>query len=358
MAGNSPQAPGVFGQRNAAEVLERRREREADIRPALYVGASGREFALARDAQNGATYVVANTTGKTYKPGSVVFLGSNTGHPPEVLLSGPPAGFGGASTAFFVPYHTPLPPAPYSEPTLIAYFLFDGFMHATYYYADGSSGALVGSATDISETISGAFVRSDLRGYVNDLCWLYLDEGSLSVCMFDPTAETIYRAAKTTGYQIAGVHYANGYAWWCDGEEVEHGSSGSFATTFRLRRANCDMTDVTTVGTFDFGNDTGDETGFSMGWEQGFAEYIELSAGLFVEVRWTDKVNHDISGTLRITWDYSGTQSHGSSQSWVDPPPTSDVAHESPIPVSDHPVYGPLLSGGAYALTVEERPDA
>lgn len=347
MGGNAPQRPGVFGRRNVNEVLERRREREADLRGALYVGAWGREFATVRDQQNDTTYVVANPTGKTYKPGSVVFLGSNTGHPPEVLLSGPPAGFGGASTAFTVPYRTPLPAEPTVDPDGIAYFL--GSIKAAYYIgADGDE--LVGEAAEVAESLdSPVFIRDDARDKVNGLSLAYAVIASDRISCFDPIAGEVYSYTVPDAYQVSGVHYASGYLWWCEGEKEQHGGSGTFATYFRLRRANCDLTDVTTIGSFEFDNDAGDGPGVSLDWSQGFSAHINLSTGLVVEALWGEG---EVQGSIRITWAYAGTQTHDSSSAWEDPLPSSDVTVEEPVAVTDHPTYGTPLMGGAYPLTV------
>ena len=350
MPASLPQRPSLVGKRNGLAMLERRREREADIRPAVVVSALGREFLTVKDSANDTTYVVANPTGKTYAPDSVVYLGSNTGHGPEFVLAGPPTGFGGSSVSPSIGYRTPLPSEPVTAPTHLAYFL--GSILATYYVGT-VAGDTIGSATEAAESLdSMVFVRSDSREYVNDLCLAYTVQASNRVSLFDPTAETVYSYTPPDAYHISGVHYASGYLWWCEGEDVEHGGVGTYATYFRLRRANCDLTDVTTIGSFEFDNDTGDETGFSMGWDQGFSAHVQRAAGLIVEAPWSDKVNGDINGTIRITWAYAGTQTHESEQSWVDPLPSSDVTLEEPVAVTDHPTYGTPLLGGAYPLTV------
>lgn len=91
--------PSTVRGRNLSSMLDGRRQAEADLRRVLYVRPYGYGFHVVKNLCNDEEYVVADGLGfkRTFAPGTVVMLGSQTGHPGEMLISGPPSGMGGAS---------------------------------------------------------------------------------------------------------------------------------------------------------------------------------------------------------------------------------------------------------------------
>ncbi len=142
----NPQKVSLISQRNTIAVLERLRERHADNRWVIYVRALGRGLDLVKNFCNDQPYRVANVTGRTFTPGSVVMLGSHAAHPGEVIIAGPPPNAGGASrvgTAFFnrTRPEIPEPPTPPEPPTSIPMVGIrnDGStLHAYTFNADGT----------------------------------------------------------------------------------------------------------------------------------------------------------------------------------------------------------------------------
>lgn len=126
--------PSTVRGRNMVSMLDGRRQAEADLRRVLYVRPYGYGFHVVKNLCNDEEYVVADGLGfkRTFAPGTVVMLGSQTGHPGEMLLSGPPSGMGGASafpvTSAVRSGYGPTPEVP-SEPVYTpgsAAFWFDG----------------------------------------------------------------------------------------------------------------------------------------------------------------------------------------------------------------------------------------
>ncbi len=93
----NPRRPTLASSRSFEAVVERRREKEADIRYAIHVAPLGVAYAVVKNQCNDATYVVANNTGRIFSEGAVVMLGSNTGHQGEAIIAGAPPGRGGAA---------------------------------------------------------------------------------------------------------------------------------------------------------------------------------------------------------------------------------------------------------------------
>lgn len=341
--------PSVALSRDLQGVLEARTVATADLRQAVYVRSDGPGWAIVRNRDNGQEYRVSDSTGRTYRPGAAVILGSASGSPGETILGGAPAGYGGSSS--YAPSDTVRTAPP--RATHVAFFS-TGSVVAASYYAEVEPATTLGEAPEAGDEGGGlnsaTFIRRDSRGFVGDYSLAYFVEGEDRISCFDPSAGVVHSYSPSDAYHVSGVGYASGYLWWCEGEDAQHGTIGTYATTFRLCRANCDLTDVTTVSTFDFANDNGEDLHMSFDWTQGFSAHIPMVAGLVVEAPW-GQAGSDISGALRITWGFGGGESHESEQSFGDPLPTSDVPAETVMAVNDHPDYGSPLFGGAFRLT-------
>lgn len=83
--------------RSTADLLERRRKAEADLRPASYVRPAGRGFHVVR-LQDGTEYTVGAGQGSTtYAPGQVVTVATYSGSRDRVIATGPAPGRRGGS---------------------------------------------------------------------------------------------------------------------------------------------------------------------------------------------------------------------------------------------------------------------
>lgn len=350
MPASLPQRPSLVGKRNGLAMLERRREREADIRPAVVVSALGREFLTVKDSANDSTYTVANPTGKTYAPESVVYLGSNTGHGPEFVIAGPPTGFGGSSVSPSIGYRTPLPSEPVAAADGIAFFADGSDVAATYYIAM-TAGVLYGSAAELGSVADAIFVRADPRLYVGAYSLAYWNQSD-TFSVFDPNVPDVYTYTPAADYHLYGFTVDGGYAYWLEGEKVQHGGVGTYSTYFRLRRASLDLSDAATLATFNFPNtfpEKGAGDNYSIVWGAPGVGWnvsiVRMASGLVVDVGFNDGA--EVTGSVRVTTSYVGIDSIANTS---DPMPTGDYVVETPYAVTDHPTYGSPVLGGAFPL--------
>lgn len=124
-----PQRPGLASSRNRRAVMERDRERTNDNRFAVYIQPLGGGLHLVRNHCNPTPYPVGSAVANlSFAPGTDVILGSNGGHPGEVIMGGPPPGRGGVG--FSVPSvrsvgytGVPTEPPPPEEPPLTGQYL-------------------------------------------------------------------------------------------------------------------------------------------------------------------------------------------------------------------------------------------
>jgi len=343
-----PARIGLLNDKGILAILAKSSAQDTPIRRAEVVAALGPGWTRVKDPCNGETYVVPNTAGAQFAPGSMVFLASSQGNPGETIIAGQPPTNRGALGFVLNPRSEVMPIDISGANSHIAFFL--GSIKATY-YREQDAGDLIGDSPEVSESLSYQyFIREDERALVGGLSLAYTIDSMKRVSCFDPFAPAVYSYTVPDAYHVSGVHYANGYLWWCEGEDVEHGGVGTYATYFRLRRANCDLTDVTTMGSFEFDNYAEGVPHFSMSWTLGFSSHAQMTTGLIVDAEWLDKVNHETSGRVRIDWSYNGTHTHDPAPGGD--PPVSDVTTEQPVPVNPHPTFGGPLLGGAYPLTI------
>lgn len=116
---------GLLNETSLRSILDRNREATADLRTAVVVSALGPGWLRLRDVCNETTYDVQNSSGRTYAPGSVVFVGSPGGHPGEVVLGGhPPSGSVGSGGFTITTRRSsyeptlPAPPTPPADPAV------------------------------------------------------------------------------------------------------------------------------------------------------------------------------------------------------------------------------------------------
>lgn len=141
-----PKRASLISSKSFLGVMARLREQEADIRRIIYDRPLGRRLALARGPCNSQPFVVANDSGRTFSPNSVVIAASNTGHEGEVIIAGPPPGNAGASLvgSVTVVRTKPAPPPEEIAPVDPTLYPIIGFVEtadtitANVYEADGT----------------------------------------------------------------------------------------------------------------------------------------------------------------------------------------------------------------------------
>lgn len=339
MGSNLPQDPSAIGRRDLVEVLERQRERSASIVPAIVVSVKGSQFIVVRDVASEQERTVANPTGRTHAPGSRVFLGSNAGHGPEFLISGPP-GEGGNGTSSTRQYKV----AREASPDHVAFF-WDGSVVVATYYLGADSGATIGTASESGSCDYFTFIRRDSRSYVSPFSLAYAVLADNRVSCFDPDAEAVYSYSPTDGYMVSGVTYDSGRLWWIEGEATQHGGVGTYATYFRLMRGNCDLTGVEIVASFEYDNSAfGGHA--SLRWRP-FYQHVSMAAGVVAVANWEDAINHEVAGYLRVAGSFLGVMTHDE-----DSTAPSDADIEEPVAVNDHATYGTPIFGGAFPLVL------
>ena len=153
--------PSTVRGRNLSSMLDGRRQAEADLRRVLYVRPYGYGFHVVKNLCNDEEYVVADGLGfkRTFAPGTVVMLGSQTGHPGEMLISGPPSGMGGASafpvSAAVRSGYGPTPPPPAPDPINWGGLGYIGLSGAL---LDGVSTPTTYTVTPMAFDLSGVYV--------------------------------------------------------------------------------------------------------------------------------------------------------------------------------------------------------
>ncbi len=152
--------PSTVRGRNLSSMLDGRRQAEADLRRVLYVRPYGYGFHVVKNLCNDEEYVVADGLGfkRTFAPGTVVMLGSQTGHPGEMLISGPPSGMGGAS-AFPVTsaVRSGYGPTPEAPPALIDWGGL-GYIGLSGVLLDGVSTPTTWTVTPMAFDLTGAYL--------------------------------------------------------------------------------------------------------------------------------------------------------------------------------------------------------
>ena len=155
--------PSTVRGRNMVSMLDGRRQAEADLRRVLYVRPYGYGFHVVKNLCNDEEYVVADGLGfkRTFAPGTVVMLGSQTGHPGEMLISGPPSGMGGASafpvTSAVRSGYGPTPEPPPEPPPALIDWGGLGYIGLSGVVLDGVSTPRTWTVTPMAFDLTGAY---------------------------------------------------------------------------------------------------------------------------------------------------------------------------------------------------------
>lgn len=143
---------------NLPSILANDQQRTADVRPATYHGRIGKDRHLVRNQGSDIIYSVGGPS-QSFKPGTIVFLGSNTGRPGESIIALPSPTQRGASgypesrirgsVQFPTPDEPPAPPPTCPEYTSYSYIgVYNKSTTDTLYawnYTDGTPGSLIQS---------------------------------------------------------------------------------------------------------------------------------------------------------------------------------------------------------------------
>lgn len=134
-----------------------------------------------------------------------------------------------------------------------------------------------------------------------------VDSNALQV--WDVEGDAIYDYTASAGYVVSPALYADGFLWWIEREETQHGGTGTHATYWRLRKARTDLsTDLTTVYTYEAAH----YVGFSVLWSpiQGIAL---TTAGVLCQCHWNDEAAGETQDEyqLRIERDGGGATDNG-----------------------------------------------
>lgn len=350
-----PARIGLLNDKGILAILAKSSAQDTPIRRAEVVAALGPGWTRVKDPCNGETYVVSNTTGAQYAPGSMVFLASNQGNPGETIIAGHPPTNRGA-LGFVLNPRSEVLPIPISEPVHTHIAFFNGSVVATYY--DGSdAGETYGSAAEADPIVHPTFLRSDIFETVGPYCLNYWD-GVNRISVFDPNSETVHTYTPDSEYHLLAVLGIASNIYWVEMESEQHGGVGTYATYFRLRRSSLNMSNVVTLDTVDFPNSfpaVGPGFNHFIVWPEPGAEnavarfnFSGLSGGVVIDLAITD--GEESSGIVRV--ETSLAEIAAISNDPVDPLPESDFQVEAPVTVNDHPTYGTPVLGGAYPLDV------
>lgn len=250
-----------LGRRDLVSLLDARREKEKSLRPAVFVRPQGPRYSVVKDIDGDVEYVVGSHGRQNFYPGQNVAVGSFGGHAAlgEFILSDAPPAMGGASS-----YSTNSTSSdmPFSVPVEVTgdylAFIDDGAGNVvSSIYARDAWVSDVGTvAVSTALTSIAAFIATDSGGNVSDgsLAWAALDGSGLAVADFLGSA--FYTYATSGGYKLFGCGYVGGKLYWIEAKTDTPDSTPPHDGTglifhFRLRRSNCDLTSVTTLGTHD-----------------------------------------------------------------------------------------------------------
>jgi hypothetical protein len=209
-----PQRPGLASRRDFISVQERHREISADIRDAIYVRPLGRGLHLVRNFCNDKEYVVGAAVPVSYSPGSKVFLASNTGHPGEVIMGGPPPGRRGASIFGNVTVLRSAPVLIEAEEGSHPYLAvsFSGTTIYAYSYTDGTFGAEIANASFAAVSL----------GTVNSVALVSLSPlvvavlGTNDVMTWNIDTNTVNDGGHNPAHTASLLGGVDGVAYWAE----------------------------------------------------------------------------------------------------------------------------------------------
>jgi hypothetical protein len=243
----TPQRPGLASSRGAVAIAAHRRETEADMRMAVYVQPLGKLWHLVKNYCNDQVYRVTSRAGLTFSPGSVVVLGSNTGHPGEFIISEPAGGRRGASVQGTV---TVLRTAPFSAGASLANRAhlglgFDGDILRAYRYLGGTYDSEIASV-DCAAVLGGtiqSFCMLSLSPLV--IAWSQTTRQAIVVNFTAESVSGPYTMASGGGSTNTPRLYTGGKSGEC--YWVRRSASSDFYKLWKLETDGT-QTEVTPAG--------------------------------------------------------------------------------------------------------------
>lgn len=254
MMGNSRHGGRKF--RSIREAMDRRtvegaknarREAEADIRRASYVGPEGRGYDLVEDFVTGEQYVVKDLSGgRSMKPGSEVPIGGYSGSAAMFRL-GSPAGGG---SKFGAPSRGRRRYSTVEAAEEANQYAFGSGSTVAMLYNDGTF--LSTRQTRIEDDLDTvcACILTDPSELVGDGSAI-----TTSHQTWDVESDTVYSYTIPSGWNQRGnPYYRAGKIYWIESSDIEEPVgpppiTGSETFQFRLRRANTDWTSDETLAT-------------------------------------------------------------------------------------------------------------
>ena len=302
---NSPQSiRGLRERRSLRGLLDTRRMAEADLRVAEYVGAFGKGFHTVKNPGGGDSYIVADQTGgRTFAPGTSILLGSPTGLPGEAVLGGAPAGKkGGRSTT-----RNPRRRGTVAVGSNQYAFGFDGLgAMVACLYSEGTYVSTRATATQAGDFTGCILTDSSLL--VGDGSALLKDSSDLAV--WDVENTTVHSYSVPAGWtNPTNLYYQNGFLYWCEIEDI----SGDTTFDVRLRKADTDLGNVSTLATYTSPDAVGDYGAPWIVWfvtARPLAFAVDADAAiLYVESQVSDVSNATDWHGLQIRFLLSGSSS-------------------------------------------------
>lgn len=282
--------------RTTAGILNARRESEADIRQALYVGPDGRGYDLIQDQDTGEQSSVRDLAGGlTVKPGSQVPIASFSGSHAEFRIGAPPGGGAkfGSPPRGYRPYGTITPVVEIEANQYAFGDGGDGTIRA-WLYSDESWISDRGSTAVAFDLAKAGVILTDSGGFVGDGSLIARD-GSGSFRVWDVEGEATYDVPLTSGYVGGFPVYMGGYLYWPEVEDVV-GTPTAIAVV--VRRARCDFSSPETLETHSL--DISADTFIS-------ATYWQWALTPLAGIVWISYLSSGGSAVARIRLTLSGT---------------------------------------------------
>jgi hypothetical protein len=227
--------------------LDNRRTAEQDVREIKFVRPRGSSGAIIVNPGGGQEGYAANLLGKTLRPGTTALALSKSGEGGDNIIPASAVGRKGAipATPSRRPYATPAAATPNQYA-----FGVDGLgSMLAMLYSDASYLSTRATTAELTGNPCGC-ILTDSSEVVGVGSLLFV--GSTALYVWDVEGATVYSYAVPGGWtNPTNLYYQNGFLYWVEFEDIPAGGIGSGDSTFdyRLRRANTDLTSVTTITT-------------------------------------------------------------------------------------------------------------
>lgn len=126
---------------------------------------------------------------------------------------------------------------------------------------------------------------------------------STHLAVWDVDGDATYSYEVPAGYVTTPPIYADGFLWWIEREAVQHGSTGTHKTWFRLRKARTDLdTDLATVQSYEAAH----YVGFSALWELPAGLALTTDAAI-AQNNWVDEAAGEVRDDFQVRLERDGT---------------------------------------------------